>query len=142
MHRESQEINDPVWDCTLIKVMKDKGDTVVNPIYEWTDEDVWDYIKQKNLKVNPLYERGYKRVGCIGCPLATYRQKLKGFADYPQYKKAYINAFQKMLDKGISEGKDYSRHDLKWIDGQGVFEWWIEEGKHNVKGQMNLFEEK
>ena len=135
VHQESQEIQDPAWDCTLITMMKNHEDTIVNPIYEWEDSDIWDYIRQNDLKINPLYERGYKRVGCVGCPMATYRQKQKGFADYPTYKQAYINAFQKMLDKRASEGKDLTE---KWSDGKAVFDWWIEEYKHQVKGQMSL----
>lgn len=137
VHQEAQELNDPVWDCTLIKTMREHKDTIVNPIYEWTDTDVWEYLRQENVKTNPLYERGYHRVGCIGCPLATHKQKIKEFSDYPQYKKAYINAFQKMCDIREAEGKEQRG---SWADGESVFNWWIEENKYNVKGQMNLFE--
>lgn len=112
--------------------------SVVNPIYEWTDADVWEYLRQENVKTNPLYERGYHRVGCIGCPLATYKQKIKEFSDYPQYKKAYINAFQKMCDIREAEGKEQRG---SWADGESVFNWWIEENKYNVKGQMSLFDD-
>lgn len=137
MHQEAKELNDPVWDCTLIKTMRERKDILVNPIYEWTDADVWDYIRQEHITTNPLYERGYHRVGCIGCPLATYSMKMKEFADYPQYKKAYISAFQRMVDARAAEGKEQNG---QWSDGQAVFDWWVEEGKHNIKGQMNLFE--
>jgi phosphoadenosine phosphosulfate reductase len=138
VHQEAQELNDPVWDCTLIKTMREHKDTIVNPIYEWTDADVWEYLRQENVKTNPLYERGYHRVGCIGCPLATYKQKIKEFSDYPQYKKAYINAFQKMCDIREAEGKEQRG---SWADGESVFNWWIEENKYNVKGQMSLFDD-
>ena len=43
---------------------------VCNPIVDWMDSDVWDYIRSERISVNPLYERGFHRVGCIGCPLA------------------------------------------------------------------------
>lgn len=138
VHQEAKELNDPVWDCTLIKTMREHKDTIVNPIYEWTDADIWDFIRQEGIETNPLYEKGYYRVGCIGCPLATYKQKLKEFTDYPQYKKAYINAFQKMCDIREAEGKEQRG---AWSDGESVFNWWIEEGKHNCKGQYNLFDE-
>lgn len=143
MHREAQELNDPVWDCTLIKIMKEHGSCVVNPIYDWTDTDIWDYIRQVNLETNPLYQRGYTRVGCIGCPMATYKQVIKEFSEYPTYKQAYINAFDKMLEIRKAAGKDdISGKDgyNKWTDGKAVFDWWIEEYKRNVKGQMSLFE--
>ena len=136
VHREAQELNDPVWDCTLIKLMKEHGSTVVNPLYYWEDSDIWDYIKQEKLEVNPLYERGYERVGCIGCPLAPYRQRVKEFQDYPKYKQMYINAFNKMLENRKARGKK----DV-WKDGHDVMDWWLEVGKHEVKGQYNLFDE-
>lgn len=117
--------------------MKEKGSTVVNPIYEWLDNDIWDYIKQENLEVNPLYEKGYSRVGCIGCPLAPYHQRMKEFNDYPQYKTMYIKAFEKMLEKRKEKGKPVDM----WKTGEDVFNWWIEEYKRVPKGQMNMFDE-
>lgn len=136
MHREAKELQDPVWDCTLIKMMREHGSCIVNPIYEWEDTDVWDYIKQEQIQTNPLYERGYKRVGCIGCPMATYKQVMKEFADYPTYKQAYVNAFQRMIDLY----DDARKEKQSWQSGEDVFNWWIEEYRHNVKGQMSLFE--
>ena len=114
--------------------MKEKGSTVVNPIYDWLDCDIWEYIRQEKLEVNPLYARGYERVGCIGCPLAPYHQRKKEFADYPQYKKLYIQAFEKMLEVRREKGKQVGL----WDSGEDVFNWWIEESKHNCKGQIEL----
>lgn len=48
-----------------------KGQMTVNPIVDWEDTEVWDYIHSERLPINPLYCEGGKRVGCIGCPLAT-----------------------------------------------------------------------
>ena len=140
MHHESIEKNDPVWDCTLIKVMKSKGDTVVNPIYHWTDNDIWEYARQNHIKMNPLYEKGYSRVGCIGCPLANYREKMKEFSDYPKYKNLYIKAFDKMLKARKESGKVDLGNGRFWETGEDVFLWWIEEYKRNVKGQMTIDE--
>lgn len=136
VHQESQEIQDDDWDCTLIKTMKEHNEVVVNPIYYWSDEDIWKYISINRMSVNPLYAKGYKRVGCIGCPLAYYTQVIKEFNDFPTYKQAYINAFEKMLQVRRANGKDDSKGH--WSNGKAVFDWWIEEYKHNVKGQMNL----
>ena len=133
VHKESQEIQDDNWDCTLIKTMKEHKETVINPIYEWEDSDIWDYIRQNRITVNSMYEMGYKRVGCIGCPLAPYHQRIKEFKDFPKYKQMYINAFQKMID-------NYPL-TCKWKTGEEVFDWWMEEYMHNVKGQLSLFDD-
>ena len=135
VHQEAQELQDPVWDCALIKNMRENKDTLVNPIYEWTTPDIWEYINRKGLKVNPLYSKGYDRVGCVGCPFASYHQKMKEFNDYPQYKTMYIKAFDKMLEERRKQGKT-----CECQNGQEVFNWWVEEYKQVPKGQMNLFD--
>lgn len=136
VHQESQEIQDDAWDCTLIKRMKEHGDTVVNPIYDWLDHEVWEYIRQNNLEINPLYAEGKERIGCILCPQASYSTKCKERCMYPTYEKAYIHAFDEMLKEREKRGLE-----SQWKSGKEVFEWWIEEGKHNVKGQYDMFNE-
>lgn len=133
---EESKDRDPVWDCRLIEQMRANKDILVNPIYEWTDSDIWEYIRENNIKYNPLYDRGYKRVGCIGCPMATYKEKNKGFADYPKYKENYIRAFQRMIDVLDAD----NRKQFTWKTGQDVFDWWIDRYKYEVKGQINLDE--
>lgn len=134
MHRESQEINDPVLDCTLIKTMREHGDTTVNAIYEWTDEDVWEFIKDRKIEVNPLYAMGFRRVGCVLCPLATKSEKEKECMLFPQYKKNYIAAFERMIHQ---EGW---QKNVKWKTGEEVFDWWIEADKDKIDGQTDIFD--
>lgn len=131
---EESKDRDPIWDCTLIKQMRENKDIIVNPIYEWTDSDIWEYIRKNNVKYNPLYDRGYKRVGCIGCPIANYKEMMKEFAEYPKIKNAYIRAFQRMIDQYDDERKA----KMDWESGQDVFDWWTEKWKNEVKGQMSL----
>lgn len=119
----------------LIKSMKEHRDTIVNPIYKWLDSDIWEYIKKEQIEVNPLYKRGYERVGCIGCPLAPYKQRVKEFSEYPKYKNMYIQAFERMIKERKKNGKK-----TKWETGEEVFNWWLEEYKHNIKGQISLFD--
>ena len=124
-----------IWDCKLIEEMRKKNEIIVNPIYDWTRKNVWEYIRSRHLKVNPLYDRGYTRVGCIGCPMASYWRRKKEFQEYPKYKEAYLRAFEKMLEERKRSGLSV---DLKSV--QEVFDWWIEEYKHSCKGQITLQE--
>ena len=43
--------------------------TVINPIVDWNDEDIMNYIQSEGITLNPLYCEGFRRVGCVGCPL-------------------------------------------------------------------------
>lgn len=119
----------------MIEIMKQNGSTLINPIYNWTTTDIWEYIHNEHLCMNPLYECGYDRVGCIGCPLANYRTRIKEFSDYPQYKQAYIKSFDKML--AVRRERRLSDRG-EWNSGKEVFNWWIEEYKYNVKGQLSI----
>lgn len=44
--------------------------TMINPIVDWEDEDVWEFLHYYRCPSNPEYQCGEKRVGCIGCPIA------------------------------------------------------------------------
>ena len=73
--------------------------TLVNPIIDWTDEDVWEFLN-KVAKVPHccLYDEGFKRIGCIGCPLSGAKNMLREFERWPKYKELYIKAFEKMIE--------------------------------------------
>jgi phosphoadenosine phosphosulfate reductase len=93
---------------------------VLNPIIDWTTEDVWDFIKGKNLPYNPLYTIGFNRVGCIGCPL-SYNHK-KELEKYLAYKKAYFRAAKKWIEHRIERGLD---HSGVMESPEKYFDWWI-----------------
>jgi len=90
--------------------------TMINPIIDWTDSDVWQFLKHYGCEANPLYQCGEKRIGCIGCPLHGKRM-IQDFDRYPKYKNLYIRAFDKML-------KAHPDIEYTWKNGQDVFDWW------------------
>lgn len=51
----------------------------IHPIYDWNYWEVWKYIRENNLPYNPLYDMGYRRIGCWCCPLngPTHYKRLK-----------------------------------------------------------------
>ena len=72
--------------------------TMVNPIVDWTDDDVWDFLNGLGVEHCSLYDEGFTRLGCIGCPLAGSKNMLRDFERWPKYKDNYIRAFQRMID--------------------------------------------
>ena len=38
-----------------------------SPLADWTDDDVWAYVRERELPVNELHERGYASIGCTHC---------------------------------------------------------------------------
>ena len=94
---------------------------ICNPIIDWTDDDVWEYLKSRSVTHNPLYDEGRKRVGCVGCPLAPKCQRMKDFERWPKYKENYIRAFDKMII-----ARKESNLKCTWESGQEVFDWWVD----------------
>lgn len=131
VYEEAQGDLPDSWDCLFITAAKEHKDLICNPIFQWTDADIWEYIRSENIEYNPLYDRGYSRVGCIGCPMARYSERTKEFADYPKYKNAYIRAFDRMIQRRKEKGKE-----TRWENGQDVFDWWIEDP--NIPGQLSF----
>ena len=41
-----------------------------NPLADWSEEDVWHYIRSNNVPYNPLHDKGYPSIGCEPCTRA------------------------------------------------------------------------
>ena len=87
------------------------------PILEWTDQDVEEFIKERNIKCHPLYYSGgqfdvTKRLGCMGCPLASRNKRIQFFKENPKWLKAWIRAGQKRYtSEAYQNGK--AKHKFK-----------------------------
>ena len=122
-------MNDNDESRKIIEHCMRKQKVVCNPIISWTEKEVWELLNDHKVKTNPLYDMGYCRVGCIGCPIGTTYNRRQEFADFPKYKDLYIKAFDKMIEVRKVNGKQ-----TKWQNGEEVFLWWIED--KNVEGQL------
>lgn len=111
-----------------------KNKRTVNPIIDWTDDDVWDLLRDRQVQCNPLYcEMG--RVGCVGCPMAGKSGREREFLRWPRYKRLYLAAFDRMLAERNARGKQ----TYGWQDAMDVYRWWMEYDV--LPGQMDLLEE-
>ncbi len=108
-----------------------QGKIVCNPILNWQDRAVWDFLHEAKVEVNPLYECGFHRVGCIGCPMAR-KTRYDEFRMFPAYERIYRNAFGRMLKARKKENKP-----TIWKTANDVFRWWMED--ENLDGQLDIF---
>jgi phosphoadenosine phosphosulfate reductase len=110
--------------------------TLVNPIVDWTDDDVWEFLNEV-VKVPhcELYDQGYTRLGCIGCPMSYHAAE--ELDRYPKFKAAYIRSFEKMIAERNKRGIP-----TDWKTGEEVMDWWLNGGiKHgNVDNQIHMSE--
>lgn len=111
--------------------MKDNTKRYIHPIFDWTESDVWEFIKNRNLAYCKLYDEGWKRIGCLACPMASEREREFHLQRYPQVKKAYLRAFEMMLQNTeFRNGKT----------PEEVMHWWIYGQEKIPEGQFSIFD--
>jgi phosphoadenosine phosphosulfate reductase len=89
---------------------------VVNPLLYWQESNIFEYLEERDLplnKLNPLYIKGYKRVGCIGCPMSS-KQK-EELNDYPKYKDLWLRVCNDIVAKCKS----------RFSSGIDMLNWWL-----------------
>ena len=90
-----------------VRCINGKDSIIISPIFDWTENDVWYFlnniIKAPHCK---LYDVGYKRIGCIICPMSTYKLRIYDIQRFPHVKRNWIKAIKK-IRKGISFKKGF-----------------------------------
>ena len=99
-----------------------KGSRSLNPIIDWSEADVWGYIDSRKLEYCNLYDKGFCRIGCVGCPMAGPKMQMFEFRMFPTIYKKYLKAFQEMVDKRIADGME-----TQWKTGEDVMDWWLKQ---------------
>lgn len=106
-------------DRRLLEHCVPKQKFISNPIVDWSDETVWKFIVENELPYCSLYDRGFHRLGCIGCPMDGNRKEVLDL--YPKFKAQYIRTFEKMVKIRKEQGLKCS-----WNTGEEVMDWWLE----------------
>lgn len=97
------------------KCIKGKDKLMVRPILQWSTQDIWRYIRENNLPINPVYYQ-FDRVGCMFCPFSSKREMLYWSKQYPKFKQQLIRSLQMFLDKNEKN---------VFVDAEECFEWWV-----------------
>jgi len=113
-----------------------------NPILYWTDDDVWEYIRSRNLPYCKLYDEGFTRLGCVGCPMGR-QQRAQQFERWPGYRDAWLRAITKYWethkDKLNRGGKPYTIS--RFSTAKEAWDWWLSDGPVETEEEctMGLF---
>lgn len=102
---------------TMVTCVGGKDKILVSPIIHWSDKDVWEFLNGNGIEHCSLYDEGYKRIGCILCPMASYRQKVKDMKRFPHVKHKWIQTIQKLINEGHTT--------RNFTDAEFGFKWWI-----------------
>lgn len=125
-----------------ININKHMG-LIIAPIAYWTDQDVWDFTHGENIPYSELYDEGFKRLGCIGCPLAGPAGQRREFARWPKYEAMWKEGFSRLWNKwhGVPNQKGEPRFFEKYGSAEGFYEWWVSGGAFLGKSTQCVFEE-
>lgn len=93
-----------------------KEKITVNPILDWTETDVWQYLNDV-VKVPhcELYDQGRHRVGCLFCPMKARKEIVDDMQRYPHQ----FERFKKTVAKIAETSKVFPN------DPKAFLEWWL-----------------
>lgn len=87
-----------------------KESLLISPIINWSEHDVWEFLNDVvSVPHCSLYDEGWKRIGCIGCPMSSRKQKLFENKRYPHVKRNWIKAI-----KAIRSGGGVFKREYIW----------------------------
>ena len=97
-----------------------KSEKRLNPLAYWPDNYIWDYSHEAGLEQCCLYQEGFQRLGCIGCPLAKEAARRLEFERWPKFQAQWIRIFDQVIRLREQEGRVN-----EYASGQEWFEWWL-----------------
>ena len=78
-----------------------KESLLISPIIHWSEQDVWEFLNDVvRVPHCTLYDEGWTRIGCIGCPMSSYKQKMLENERYPHVKRGWIKAIKAIRNGG------------------------------------------
>lgn len=94
------------------------GRKEVLPIRLWQDKHVWEFIRARELPYCKLYDEGFTRLGCVGCPLPGGSVQRIEFERWPKYREGWRRGAIQFYE---NRPASYS----KFESGDDLFEWWL-----------------
>jgi len=104
------------------------GQLVVSPLYHWSDAHVWEFIRSRGVKYCSLYDDGFDRLGCIGCPMASAQKRAREFARWPKHERAMRAAAQHYWNKRAGTKQRDGREwfgSARFSSVDELWRWWL-----------------
>ena len=96
-----------------------KESLLISPIIHWTERDVWEFLNQVVQVAHcELYDEGWRRLGCICCPMSSVKHKRMEELRWPHVKRNWIKAI-----KAIRNNGGYSRKNISGGTSEPTGDW-------------------
>lgn len=131
---DSLRLFDPDDIRQHIQSCQARGKWTVSPLFYWNDDVLWAFIKDRRLPYCELYDQGFHRLGCIGCPMARQRLRIMEFLRWPKFYAMYVRAFDRLVAAGRFPNKGFKT-------GDGMMDWWLDDSTQDrpIDGQIDMF---
>jgi len=101
---------------------------IVNPLYNWATDELWQYLDAEGIATCSLYRQGFTRLGCVGCPLASPKQRRMEFDRWPGFAKAWRFASKRLWERACgtttSSGMEWGPSAVFESEDE-YWEWWL-----------------
>lgn len=104
----------------LVDICANSRKYTINPILDFTHDDIWAYIKENDLPYCSLYDEGFRRIGCVLCPLASKKARLRELERYPKIAYLWRRSCDQIIDSRKQRGVK-----SKFKTGQELWDWWF-----------------
>ena len=139
MSKTNRKINEDEFSVKSdneVRCINGRDSILISPIFQWTEDDVWYFLDEiMQVPHCELYDVGFNRIGCILCPMASKKSKLRDMKMFPHVKRGWIKAIKAIREKGpifytdmiwITPTEQLSKGDLGRDEiAEAIFDWWI-----------------
>lgn len=100
-----------------------KSRQYLNVIIDWSTTDVWEYIRRRKIKYCSLYDEGFKRLGCVLCPMT--RDIARQMERWPKICKAWEKAIKATYNPDKTKNHTFNSSQEYW-------EWWLDRDRASI----------
>jgi len=109
---------------------KDTSKRFMNPIIDWEDGDVWEFIREYDVGYCLLYDEGFERLGCVLCPMV--REIKRQQERWSKICDAWYRATVRYWNRQTKGGQRFESADALW-------EWWLDRDRSSQPDEQLQF---
>lgn len=122
-----------------VQCIRGKDKIVINPIIDWSETDVWYFLNEvARVKHCESYDKGWRRIGCLFCPMASQKEIIRQGKDYPKYRALIMRTIHRLRENGYMKSyRDLADEEVfeLWTSKVGIKTWY-----NDKKKQLDLFQ--
>lgn len=120
----------------MVEICTTKSKRFLHPIIDWTNADVWGFIKERQIPYCSLYDEGFKRLGCVLCPMGSPGEARLEMERWPKISEAWRRAAYRYFEaNSLKHPEDMAR----WASAEAFWNWWLSRRAVAPKEQCRMF---